>query len=180
MCAITEHARLRSRERWGIGKARNVDEIIRDTYERAQTIGEYMDGDKPKRLMLDASNRRVLVVNPDEDRVITVWVSRTPPLAIDMYRDVIALHKRKIGATQRKIRTVMARYNRQKDTLQAERDRLDAEIKRLTLERDAIDATLDNFRNDLATLNEQKRTTLYSMSHYIANESVAGVEVGVQ
>lgn len=175
MCSISTHAITRAKERWSLEKARNVAEIIHDTYTRAQPIGDFMDQGRPQRLMLDPRTKRVMVVNTDEDKVVTVWKATLPPMAQHLYSDIVRVHNRRIGITSRKIRTTLARYNRQRETLQSERDRLDAMIRELMVQRDHCDAILADYERELERLNMDKKTTIHSL----ANWAAAGMEASV-
>lgn len=171
---------MRSKQRWQLEKARNVEEIIIDTFNVATPIGEFI-GDRGENVqyLLDKRRQRALIYDPNSDTVVTVYSTKQSPLAPMLYESVIDLHKRQIAKLERKYKSTFKQYNREREMLENERRILDEEIQRMKIRRDEITARLNNYEHDLSTINMEKRSVIRSMGHYLSSpENVEIVQEG--
>lgn len=165
MCNPTQHAIHRAGQRWNLGKSTKVVQTIKDTYADSTIVGSYQHNGSKVDMRVQPKHNRVLVVEPQSGNVITVWLRRSVAVAPLIRQDIVKLHNRKINSLHRRIRSVEKRYNAERADMVSRRNELDAEIRRLKLLRDELDAHMQNYEFDIEKLNDDKRKVVTSLAN---------------
>lgn len=162
--------------RWNLGKSTRIAETIKNTYAESTVVGSYRHNGNMVELRLHPKHSRILIADPSSENVVTVWMRKSVAVAPSIRQDIIKLHHRKINSLQRHIRSVEKRYDAEHDVLLTQRSELDAEIRRLKLLRDEIDATMQNYEFDIDKLNDDKSKIVKSLANCMVYDELEEVD----
>jgi septal ring factor EnvC (AmiA/AmiB activator) len=174
MCQITQHAIQRGIERFKFKSAAEAEQQIRESWERAEYVGDWVDIEQggKQRLFVDKETRRVLIVHADSDKILTVWNCKITNIADELLTDVIQLHIKRMKQIDRERRQFQRHVNKQRVVLESERDKLDEQIEEMQRQlyalqerRSEIEEALVDFERKLYELDQRKKHIVKSLSN---------------